>query len=618
MKLISCHIDAFGKLKNVDFDFNDEMNVFYEKNGFGKTTLAHFIKAMFYSLPASSKKANFKTDRDLYRPFDFDGKFGGNLKFSCKKGTFIVFRQFGNSPTLDKFYLFDAKTNLISNTFSSNLGDELFGVGRDTFESSTFFGQQNLVSGINDDMRASLSTGVLSGDDIDNFEKAQSLIQKKAKDIRAQVRELKVEDAKDELERAKAKEEVLKIKLDKVEREIKDLSATQRDVERQNKTVNEDAVVAEINKSIAIQSVLETDYARLEEKKNQKSEMLNGVKINSDDYSLLKNLSSISKATFAGMVNYVFIILAILGAIGLVVGGLAKINILLYIGGSVTLLSLFGVIVCSIISKHNADDVKRYHDILKDKNISKNSIEQEVLNFEKVENDVSFIDGEIERLQAGIEKNTFDLQNLRKRFELSYGCKIEDYYLKKHDDKATISNIDKKLIELNNDKKHFLLEIENVQEMVFNLTDIVSSKEEKFVEYQRKLDILTKTAKILEMSRDSISNRFIDPVSNRFNKYYKQFVRDGEDVIIDSNLGMRFGSHFSEVDYLSAGLFDLVYICKRFALADLLFKKEKPAFILDDPFANFDDEKLEIARKILNEMKDEYQIILFTCQKART
>ena len=187
MKLISCHIDAFGKLKNVDFDFNDEMNVFYEKNGFGKTTLAHFIKAMFYSLPASSKKANFKTDRDLYRPFDFDGKFGGNLKFFCKKGTFIVFRQFGNTPTLDKFYLFDAKTNLISNTFSSNLGDELFGVGRDTFESSTFFGQQNLVSGINDDMRASLSTGVLSGDDIDNFENAQSLIQKKAKDIRAQV-----------------------------------------------------------------------------------------------------------------------------------------------------------------------------------------------------------------------------------------------------------------------------------------------------------------------------------------------------------------------------------------------------------------------------------------------
>ena len=61
MKLISCHIDAFGKLKNVDFDFNDEMNVFYEKNGFGKTTLAHFIKAMFYSLPASSKRISRQT-----------------------------------------------------------------------------------------------------------------------------------------------------------------------------------------------------------------------------------------------------------------------------------------------------------------------------------------------------------------------------------------------------------------------------------------------------------------------------------------------------------------------------------------------------------------------------
>lgn len=617
MKLISCHIDAFGKLKNVDFDFNDEMNVFYEKNGFGKTTLAHFIKAMFYSLPASSKKANFKSERDLYRPFDYDGKFGGNLKFSCKKGTFIVFRQFGNTPTLDKFYLFDAKTNLISNTFSTNLGDELFGVGRDTFESSTFFGQQNLVSGINDDMRASLSTGVLSGDDIDNFENAQALIQKKAKDVRAQVRELKIEESKDELERAKAKEEVLKIKLDKVEKEIKDLSATQRDVERQNKTINEDVAVAEINKSIAMKSLLEADCARLEEKKNQKDAMLNGVKINKEEYSFLKNLTSVSKTAFANVVNYVFIILAVIGAIGLVVGGLAKLNVLLYIGGGLTLLSLLGIVVCAVISKRNYADVKHYHDILRNKNISKNLLPQEISNFEKVESDVAFVDSEIEKLQRSIEKNKFDLQNLRSKFELSFGCKIEDYYLKKNSDKATISSLDKKLIELNNDKKHFLLEIENVQETVFNLTDVVSSKEEKFVEYQKKLDVLTKTAKILEVSRDSISNRFIDPVSNRFNKYYKQFVKDGENVVIDSNLGMRFGNHFSEVDYLSAGLFDLVYICKRFALADLLFKKEKPAFILDDPFANFDDEKLEIAKKILNEMKDEYQIILFTCQKAR-
>ena len=94
-------------------------------------------------------------------------------------------------------------------------------------------------------------------------------------------------------------------------------------------------------------------------------------------------------------------------------------------------------------------------------------------------------------------------------------------------------------------------------------------------------------------------------------------MSDGDDVLIDSNLNMKFGSNFSDVSYLSAGLFDLVYICKRFALIDLLYKKEKPILILDDPFANFDDEKLEIAKSLVQELSKKYQILLFTCQKSR-
>ena len=109
MKLISCHIDSFGKLKNVDINFDGNLSVFYQKNGSGKTTLSQFIKAMFYSLPAVSRKANQKSERTLYKPFDSEGKFGGRLVFACDKGQFIVVRKFGNSPLLDEFALFDRK-----------------------------------------------------------------------------------------------------------------------------------------------------------------------------------------------------------------------------------------------------------------------------------------------------------------------------------------------------------------------------------------------------------------------------------------------------------------------------------------------------------------------------
>ena len=48
MKLIQCHIENFGGLSDVDFSFEDGLTVLYQPNGFGKSTLAAFIKAMFY------------------------------------------------------------------------------------------------------------------------------------------------------------------------------------------------------------------------------------------------------------------------------------------------------------------------------------------------------------------------------------------------------------------------------------------------------------------------------------------------------------------------------------------------------------------------------------------
>ena len=50
MKLLKCHIENFGKLSNFDYRFKDGINTIQEENGFGKTTFANFIKAMFYGL----------------------------------------------------------------------------------------------------------------------------------------------------------------------------------------------------------------------------------------------------------------------------------------------------------------------------------------------------------------------------------------------------------------------------------------------------------------------------------------------------------------------------------------------------------------------------------------
>src|SRR5699024_3336295 len=102
----------------------------------------------------------------------------------------------------------------------------------------------------------------------------------------------------------------------------------------------------------------------------------------------------------------------------------------------------------------------------------------------------------------------------------------------------------------------------------------------------------------LKVSSENLSGRYVDPVQKRFDEFYKKFfVKDS--IVVDANLNLNIEKNNLNSHYLSAGTLDLVNICKRFALIDLLFKKEKPFIILDDPFVNLDDKNLQVAKEIV-------------------
>ena len=57
MRLLSLYVKSFGKLRDFSYEFTEGFNEIKEDNGFGKTTLAAFIKAMFYGY-ANNKKTD--------------------------------------------------------------------------------------------------------------------------------------------------------------------------------------------------------------------------------------------------------------------------------------------------------------------------------------------------------------------------------------------------------------------------------------------------------------------------------------------------------------------------------------------------------------------------------
>ena len=568
MKLISCHIDAFGKLNNVNITFGDGINSICEKNGYGKTTLAMFLKAMFYGLGANARKNSKLTDRTQYLPFSSQGKYGGSLTFVCDKGKFLVRRVFNRTPTLDEFYLYDAENNLPSKVFSQNLGEELFGIGKETFDATVFFGQNHLESEVNDDIKASLSTGQLYGDDLDALSHAVDKIKMKKRDIKSTLKNINLNEEQRTLNELYLKE---KDYLNKIEKSKADADEWKNKKEYyQNLKDNMDAK--------------KEDFESLNNKKGALEIYINERK---------KEISKVEDEPVKEVAkknNPIFIIISIV-LLCLSIGVLALYfvynHILLIFGFAVLLISGIILLIFHFIRKNR----KKQPQITK--KTEKNVIFDEILL--QKQNELKNLEDEIVKLLGGSESDFVnDYENILKN----------------------ISTYEHGVITSQNDIKHYQEEYSLLQSKIQEQTDKFQEDKELFEKLSNDFTILEKTEEFLLTSSNKLSKRYVEPVQKAFDNYYKNFLTN-DNLIIDSNLNLLMKDNLFNEEYLSAGVKDLVQISKRFALIDLIFKNEKPFIVLDDPFVNLDDKNLEVATNIIKEISKKYQILFLTCHSSR-
>ena len=177
MRLISCHIENFGKLHDFDMTFSDGLNVVCRENGWGKTTLAAFIKAMLYGLDGERKHSIEENERKRFSPWQ-GGIFGGRLDFVSGGKKYSVTRTFGESPSKDTFELRDIGTNLVSRDFSDRLGEELFRLNSASYYRSIFFGQNDCPTVSTDDIHAKIGDLADNTGDMNSYEAAETRLAK--------------------------------------------------------------------------------------------------------------------------------------------------------------------------------------------------------------------------------------------------------------------------------------------------------------------------------------------------------------------------------------------------------------------------------------------------------
>ena len=181
MKLIECYIDNFGKLSDERISFSDGLNTVCRENGWGKTTLSAFIKAMFYSLEETRKQSLDENERKRYTPWH-GGRFGGSLTIAVGNKKYRIERSFAQKSSEDSFALFDLDIGRPSSDFSERIGEELFGIDADGFERTVFLSEKNITEkNDNKSISAKLSDLVGTDGDVGVLDDALDLLEERRK-----------------------------------------------------------------------------------------------------------------------------------------------------------------------------------------------------------------------------------------------------------------------------------------------------------------------------------------------------------------------------------------------------------------------------------------------------
>ncbi|MCR5344945.1 MAG: AAA family ATPase [Lachnospiraceae bacterium] len=711
MRLISVRIENFGKLSNFDLEFNGGKNVILHDNGYGKTTLADFIKVMFYGFDNDGRKGGVK-EREKYKPWQ-GGVYGGTIRFEVSGKTYILRRTFADKAAGDEFELRDAVTNTISNDYSVNIGEELFLLDAESFKKAMYIGQNAVETSTSDRINSHVTTGAEALEDLGGFEKAinaitdrknnlnerrkNSEIGKLKEDLEEAKREImkegtlnqsyrnlteKINERRGKLEALKQEEEGLFAKQGELSKK-KDLAAKKKEFDLLNNAATEankkvSGYKAEFKGKIVSE-------AEVEGMLNKNSDLIsaesaaNAHKLSDEELRRLDELERMlsdksDESTVRPAPKYRKPIVEIIGMITAAIAVIAGIAIILmyknhlegglFAGIGFAAIIIFIVLIVSGKNKYRmalssyeaeiAAEKKRKEEIRELNEAERNRLVDKKKEFDTKSEETLKIRGEITEFlaSAGITADANPMPQLLSLQDLieDYGHALEVYEeadkklksfiadtpnieevksCEDSGDNNELTGINDRLTEIshekesiNSDLKVYDGNMDDLNELFEGIEDAKSKRDsldEEITALRHEATVIEKTEEFLLKAKESFISRYTAPVLDAFKRYYGMLAPDSDKFLLDANINItkeELGAQ-REIENLSSGNRDLVGLALRMAFVDAMTRNETPFIIMDDPFVNFDTVRVEAAKKFLDEISKEYQVIYLTCYEGR-
>ena len=655
MKIKSLYISSFGKIKNYSLSLGDGINTIIENNGWGKSTLSAFIKAMFYGLN-DTKRNILDNERTKFRSWNSTETFGGNIVFTWKDSEYKIERFFGSKASEDTVKLFD---NVTGKEYSKteNLGQRIFQIDEEGFCSTTYFSQKDLEVKTNSSLTQKYSSSNES-EFVDEVDKYIQKLENKAKEYK-QLRGDKglISDVKKEIfsvnaqieEASKAKEtiESLKAQINDCEKEC---FALKNEVDDLNEQIikNAKSQALKVKKDRLLK--IESEIANKNKEIDKLNEILLGNRVSEEEIKICNScVSDLNK--FSGVKTVLENDVNILTGTDLQFNKNKKVNLFMYAGiiavllgvglmfvnliagiASIVIGAILGVIF--LVKRNNYKGVNNSYINEKQMEIDKYSslileTENKLNNFFSKFNvgDRGSYLSKVSLLEQTELKMSFTLRDL-KALTVEKNNLIADGVLE-----GEVEFCDERVLSQNfENAKYFYSkkasELSNLKAKLANYTllydsfgDLENDKqllEEKLTDYVRHYDILTLTLRFFKEADENMKIKYKRPLQDAFLKYYKEISgNENTSIDIDFNVSVDEDGHSRSTDFYSVGYRNLFNVCKRFALIDVLYADEKPFIILDDPFVNLDEDKLFAMKEVLKKLEKHYQILYFACHESR-
>lgn len=674
MKINNIKINAYGKLKDKNFDFKEGINVIKGDNESGKSTLLNYITDIFYGI-SRNKEGKEISDFDRYKPWTGE-EFSGRIGYTLDNGKkYEIYREFkSKNPKI-----YNEKMEDISSEYNIDKkeGNKFFfeqtKIDKSMYLSTLVSMQQEVRLERKDQniLIQKIANIASSGDDNISYKKANEKLQNKIRDeigtnktsqkpiniLQNNIEELNMEISKTEeyqnrkYEIDREKEDIIE-KIEK-EKSKRDFANKLNDIKNKNKSEKQKLIILENNKKenelklkelYNQKDTFEISKKRIDEEKaisecNLKkakekiTEYEDEQSTNSDENveKSKKNLQNDSIILIIFMALFIINICTINNyIISIIIGALIAVTLIVGIAKKV---SKNKQIKEDLLNKNKAKEEinKNIEEINEKIKILEQKHSELLTNLNEIVRQISSIEGKINLLEDSNEQLTKQIETLN--LTINETVKMETEELIKNN--SSNDNLDWQIvgdrltIEINSINENIsylenkLNKIEVEESIVMpKLENLVILKEKK-ESYEEDLKELERQAEIINISIDCLKEAYEEMKSSITPKFAKELSESIKKisndkyskVTINDEKGMiveNENGEYIDIERLSTGTIDELYLSLRLSMIDELSEESMP-ILLDETFAYFDTKRIESTMNYLKEKSNKHQIILFTC-----